>query len=140
MVVLLDCNITVADGAVCDRVHMVRIVESIMAVIMTHRGHHDREGVKVSQCPELSEFTLRQDQVSHLEDVSSVHSVVILDLCIVALANFLKEPWQDFTVYLLDTIKLQLVHDVDGDHREGTLGPKLRKQIMRVESVRINAN
>ena len=58
--VLLNRLVTVADGALCDCVHMVRVVESVVAIVMTNRCDCDGEDVKVSEPGERSDVSLHQ--------------------------------------------------------------------------------
>ena len=58
--VLLNRLVTVADGALCDCVHMGRVVESVVAIVMTNRCDCDGEDVKFSEPGERSDVSLHQ--------------------------------------------------------------------------------
>ena len=58
--VLLNRLVTVANGALCDCVHMVRVVESVVAIVMTNRCDCDGKDVKFSEPGERSDVSLHQ--------------------------------------------------------------------------------
>lgn len=100
MKVLLNRLVTVADGALCDCIHMVRVVEPVVAVIMANRCDCEGEDVEVGELGELSDITLLHDQGSHLQDISSVDSIVILDFWTISLVDLVQKFHNDLGVNL----------------------------------------
>ena len=98
--VLLDRLVTKADCALCDCVHMVRVVESVVAIVMTNRCDYDGEDIKVSEPGERSDVALHQKEGSHLQHISSMDSIVILNRWTIAFVDLVQESHQDIFIDL----------------------------------------
>lgn len=95
MVVLLHGFVAVAHSSWRNSVHMVRVVQAIMVVVMAHRGNYRGQNVKLIELRKLKQSSLGKHHVKHLDHVCSMDVIVVFDFPLVAFIDLSQKLPKD---------------------------------------------
>ena len=91
MEVFLNRLVAVPDGSIRYCIHMVGIVHTVMAIVVTHGRHHNRDQIKFRKVCKLQDLSLGKEYVAHLEHICRMHIIVIFNISPVAFVNHAQE-------------------------------------------------
>ena len=112
-----------------------------MSIIVAYTADDYGQNIKIVEGSELDELAVFHNVMGHLQDISCMDIIMILNLFNVAFIDFIQKSVQDLLVDLRHFFeKIHVFHNFGCDNLECILSANFLKGSMHVEILFLNVN